>query len=109
MGAEDESLGAIYADQVKDGFTVTEPGRVGLEWVLKDISENTPWFFYAEWFERIAEAGYITFRRAVPDEVQPHRSGRRICTGGEVVAEMTEKGRAWWRAHRVAEKLRGAT
>lgn len=108
MGAEDETLRQIYLDRPRTWY-LDQPNRRGLEWVLRDISENTPWFFYAEWFDRIAEAGYITFRRAKEGEILPHRSGTRTSTGGEVVATMTEKGREWWRAHAVAERLRGAT
>lgn len=108
MGAEDETIKEIYFNRPQS-FYSQRPDQKGLEWVLKDISENTPWFFYAEWFDRIAEAGYITFRRAEEGEVLPHRSGTRTSTGGEVVATMTDKGREWYRAWQVAEKLRGAT
>lgn len=103
MGAEDEGVVEEFVIPDGDNFSTNM-----LTWVIGDVLQGSPWFFAAEWFYRLEAHGWLTnVRRAVPGEHLEHRGAGRIAKGNEVVVELTEKARSWYRAWQVAEKLRG--
>lgn len=99
MGAEESNL---------DPTSVYISDRM-LAWVIHDVLDSSPWFFGAEWFYRLQDLGWVKgVRRAVPGELLPHRKTIRRADGTELVLDVTEQARSWYRARQTLEKLRGS-
>lgn len=100
MGAEDEDVEDGEREYVSDGM---------LSWVIHDVLDGSPWFFGAEWFYRLERLGWVKgVRRTVPGEILPHRKTTRTADGSELILDVTEQARSWYRARQTLEKLRGS-